>query len=109
MGTEGEEKTTLHNSPGLTSREPKPPAGGQPGTTGPLLPVASVAGKVSAVLAGQLPYLILTLPQQLLLAQIVDSQQLPHTDQHPPLEGGNSRRHLLHRRLDAREEQALRR
>lgn len=61
-----------------------------------------------SLLAGQLPYLILTLPEQLLLAQIVDTQQLPHTNQHPPLEGGNSRRDLLHRRLDAKEEKALR-
>lgn len=55
----------------------------------------------SKVILAFLPcYLVLTLAQQLLLAHVVDSQQLSNSDQDASLEGCNGQRHILHRSLE---------
>lgn len=61
---------------------------------------------MAALALGQLPwwrtelYLVLTLPKQLLLAQVVHTQELSHSNQDSTLERGDGCRNLLHGGLE---------
>lgn len=53
-------------------------------------------------------YLVLTLPKQLLLAQVVHTQQLPNPDQDSSLEWGNGGGNLLNGGLERKKRKAVR-
>lgn len=62
----------------------------------------------AAVVKNESQYLVLTLPKQLLLAQVVHTQQLPNPDQDSSLEGGDGCRNLLHGGLERKKRKAVR-